>query len=131
MVTHDTVTEMMRQKLNIMHEFLSITQQELLLVDLEGLPPLLERKDGLIREIQLIDETLALHDPPSPEHEGLREELTGVVEAVLENERALEERLLEAQSKLREEMRDLEQETRLKRYLERAKTKGGTVNLKQ
>ena len=131
MGTHDTVAEMLRQKLIIMHEFLSITQQELLLVDLEELTPLLERKDVLIREIKLIDETLALHDPPPSEHAKLREELTGVVEAILENEAAMEERILEAQSRLRQEMRGLDQETRLKRYLERAKTKGGTVNLKQ
>ena len=130
MANEETVPELLRHKLSIMNEFLTITQQELLLVDLEKLPPLLERKDGLIREILLIDETLNLHQTFPPESDPLRDELARVVEAVLENERTLEERLMDEQSRLRQEMRDLDQETRLKQYLERAKTKGGTVNLK-
>ncbi len=130
MLKNDSVTELLRQKVMIMHEFLSITQQELLMVDLENLSPLLERKDGLINEIRLIDEALGLHDGDPPDSEPLRVELAELVEAVLENERALEGRLLEEQSRLREEIRGLDQESRLKQYLKKTKDKGGTVNLK-
>lgn len=127
---NNSMTELLRQKLLILNEFLSITQRELLLVELEELEPLLEKKNGLIKEIQLIDEALGLHDAYPPESEPLRIELAEVVEAVLDNESALEERLLDEQSRLRQEMRDLDQETQLKHYLKKAKSKGGTVNLK-
>jgi len=131
MLKNSSVTELLRQKVMIMNEFLSITQQELLLVDLESLSPLLEHKDGLISEIRLIDEALGFHDGDPPESEPLRIELAELVEAVLENERALEGRLLEEQSKLRGDIRSLDQESQLKQYLKKAKDKGGTVNLKR
>ena len=131
MLKNSSVTELLRQKVMIMNEFLSITQQELLLVDLESLSPLLKHKDGLISEIRLIDEALGLHDGDPPESEPLRIELEELVEAVLENERALEGRLLEEQSKLRGDIRSLDQESQLKQYLKKAKDKGGTVNLKR
>ncbi|MCH8075993.1 MAG: flagellar protein FliT [SAR324 cluster bacterium] len=130
MLKNDSVTELLRQKVIIMNEFLSITQQELLMVDLERLSPLLERKDGLISEIRLIDEALGLHDGDPPDSEPMRVELAELVEAVLENERALEERLLEEQSRLRQEIRGLDQESQLKQYLKKSTDKGGTVNLK-
>ena len=130
MLKNDSVTELLRQKVIIMNEFLSITQQELLMVDLESLSPLLERKDGLISEIRLIDEALGLHDGDPPDSEPMRVELAELVEAVLENERALEGRLLEDQSRLRQEIRSLDQESQLKQYLKKTKDKGGTVNLK-
>ena len=131
MLKNASVTELLRQKVMIMNEFLSITQQELLLVDLESLSPLLERKDGLINEIRLIDEALGLHDGHPPDSEPLRAELAELVEGVLENERALEGRLLEEQSRLRQEIRGLDQESQLKQYLKKTKDKGGTVNLKR
>ena len=130
MLKNDSVTELLRQKVIIMNEFLSITQQELLMVDLEKLSPLLERKDGLISEIRLIDEALGLHDGDPPDSEPMRVELAELVEAVLENERALEGRLLEEQSRLRQEIRGLDQESQLKQYLKKSTDKGGTVNLK-
>lgn len=130
MLKNTSVTELLRQKVMIMNDFLSITQQELLMVDLESLSPLLERKDGLINEIRLIDEALGLHDGDPPDSEPLRVELAELVEAVLENERALEGRLLEEQSQLRQEIRNLDQESQLKQYLKKTKDKGGTVNLK-
>lgn len=130
MLKNTSVTELLRQKVMIMNDFLSITQQELLMVDLEKLSPLLERKDGLINEIRLIDEALGLHDGDPPDSEPLRVELAELVEAVLENERALEGRLLEEQSQLRQEIRNLDQESQLKQYLKKTKDKGGTVNLK-
>ena len=120
-----------RQKIAIMQEFLEITQQELLLVDLDGLGTLLERKDHLIREIVLIDEALGFHTSEPPETEILQEELTGLVGAILENERTLERRMEKEYSQLRQELREFDQETQLKLYLERAQQKGGKVNLKK
>ena len=125
------VLTLLQQKLILLREVLSLTQQSLLLVDLEGLTPLLERKDGLIREIQLIDEALALHTSLPAEAEPLREEMAGVVQAVLENERTLEARIEQEYARLRRELRSFDQETQLKQYLERARPKGGTVNLKK
>ena len=130
MLKNASVTELLRQKVIIMNEFLSITQQELLMVDLEKLSPLLERKDGLISEIRLIDEAIGLHDGDPQDSEPLRVELAGLVEDVLENERALEGRLLGEQSRLWQEIRGLDQESQLKQYLKKTKHKGGTVNLK-
>lgn len=131
MVEQGAVGVLLEQKLALLREFLNLTQQSLLLVNLEGLTPLLERKDGLIREIQLIDEALALHEEAPPDAERFREDLAHVVQAVLENERTLEARINEGYSRLRRELRDFDQETRLKQYLERAKPKGGKVNLKK
>lgn len=131
MVEQGAVGTLLEQKLALLREFLHLTQQSLLLVDLEGLTPLLERKDGLIREIQLIDEALALHEEAPPDAERFREDLAHVVQAVLENERTLEARINEGYSRLRRELRDFDQETRLKQYLERAKPKGGKVDLKK
>jgi hypothetical protein len=128
--TH-AVLSLLEQKLSLLRAVLTISQQSLLLVDLEGLTPLLERKDGLIREIQLIDEALALHARMPPQLEALREEQAELVQAVLENERTLEVRIEQEHSRLRQELRDLDQETRLKQYLERARHKGGTVDLKK
>ena len=126
-----TVLTLLGQKLSLLRDVLDISQQALLLVDLEGLTPLLSRKDGLIREIGLIDEALNLHARLPGEAEPLREELVEVVQAVLENERTLEARIEQEHSRLRRELRDFDQETRLKQYLERARPKGGTVNLKK
>lgn len=126
-----TVLALMEQKLSLLREVLELTQQSLLLVDLEGLSPLLERKDGLIRELQLVDEALALHDSDQAQAEPLREEMVSVVQAVLENERTLEARIAKEQIKVRRELRDFDQETRLKQYLEHDRTKGGKVNLKK
>jgi len=131
MVEQQTILTLLQQKLSIMSEVLSLTREELLLVDLEHLTPLLERKNGLIREIDLVDNALALHERMPPEARILTDELTEVVEAILENERTLEARLNEEHSRLRQELRDLDQETRLRQYLERSKPKGGTVNLKK
>ena len=126
-----TVLTLLGQKLSLLRDVLSLTQQALLLVDLEGLTPLLERKDGLIRELQLIDETLGLHERMPAQARLLDEERISLVQAVLENERTLEARIEQEHSRLRRELRDFDQETRLKQYLERARPKGGTVNLKK
>ncbi len=131
MTEMQTVLTLLQQKAALLRDVLELTRQSLLLVDLEGLTPLLARKDGLIREVQLIDETLALHDTLPPEAEPLREELVEVVQSILENERTLELRMEQEHARLRAELRDLDQETRLRQYLERAKTKGGTVDLKK
>ncbi len=125
------VLTLLRQKLSLLSDVLDISQQALLLVDLEALTPLLSRKDGLIREIGLIDAALNLHAKLPGEAEPLREEMREVVQAVLENERTLEARIEQEHSRLRRELRDFDQETRLKQYLERAHPKGGTVNLKK
>jgi anthranilate phosphoribosyltransferase len=125
------VRALLEQKLGALRAVLVLSQQSLLLVDLEGLTPLLEQKNGLIRQVRLIDEALALHDDLPAQTAPLRQELAEVVQSVLENERTLEARIAREQSQLRRELRDFDQETRLKQYLERTRPKGGTVNLKK
>lgn len=119
-----------QEKLAVLREVLGVTQQALLLVDLDALDPLLQRKNSLIREIQLIDEALALQEPLTLE-EALREEMTAVVQAVLENESTLETRIHHEQARLRRELREIDRETRLKQYLERSPHTGSTLNLKK
>lgn len=118
------------EKLAVLREVLGVTQQALLLVDLDALDPLLQRKNSLIREIQLIDEALAPHQPLALDAP-LDEEMTSVVQAVLENESTLELRIRQEQIRLRRELREIDRETRLKQYLERSRATGGTVNLKK
>lgn len=125
------VIAMLHQKLEVLRDVLGVTQQCLLLVDLDGLSPLLERKNALIREVRLIDEALGLHDAQPLEAEVLRTELMEVVQSVLENERTLEARIQKEHSRLRGELRAFDQETQLRQYLERAQPKGGKVNLKK
>ena len=125
------VTALLHQKLGVLRDVLNVTQQCLLLVDLDGLTPLLERKNALIGEVRLIDEALGLHDTQPLEAEALRAELLEVVQSVLENERTLEARIHKEASRLRAELRDFDQETQLRQYLERARPKGGKVNLKK
>lgn len=130
MSDHEAAYALAQEKLAVLREVLGVTQQALLLVDLDALDPLLQRKNSLIREIQLIDEALEQH-PPDSLDEALREEMASVVEAVLENENTLETRLLHEQIVLRRELREIDRETRLKHYLERSRPTGGTVNLKK
>jgi hypothetical protein len=120
-------TALWERKLALLREILGVTQQELLLVDLDGLSALLARKEALIQEIKRIDEGLE----PVSARPGVQDEMAAVVEAVLENERTLERRLAEEQGLLRSELRDFDRQTRLKRYLERSRTRSGTVNLRK
>ena len=122
---------LIEQKLAVLRDVLALTRDCLLLVELDGLTALLERKDRLLNEVRLIDEALALHESIPPAAEALRAQMIEVVQSVLENERTLEARIEREYAELRREMRDFEQETQLKQYLERARPKGGTVNLKK
>lgn len=90
-----------------MQDVLDVTRQELLLVDLEGLTPLLEQKNTLIGELQRIDGALAAlgdrSQPPPTEAARLRSELDRLITAVLENERTLEVRIEQEHQQLRQE----------------------------
>ncbi|HKI99376.1 MAG TPA: hypothetical protein VKB51_12965 [bacterium] len=131
MIETQTVLTLLEQKLSLLRDMLSVTQRSLLLVDLDGLTPLLRRKDELIGEIRLLDEALDLHPALPVEVDPVVEEMREVVQSVLENERTLELRIEQEQARLRQELRDFDQETRLKQYLERTRPKGGAVNLKK
>jgi len=118
-----------KRKLDIMRKILALTEQELLLVNLEQLTPLLERKDQWIAEIEGIDGQLSTMKPEK--NPAVESEIQGVVESILENERTLEARMEKEQEQLRQEMRELDQETRLRRYLDHARPKGGTLNVRK
>lgn len=122
---------LLEEKLALMRKVFETTQQELLLVEMDGLTPLLEHKDRLIEKISAIDVQLGeagrqgLIDAPQ-----LRE-ITQVVEAILENQNALEARMSEEHSRLRQELRNLDRESRLKEYLERQKKTASKIDLKK
>lgn len=122
---------LLEEKLALMRKVFETTQQELLLVEMDGLTPLLEHKDRLIEKISAIDVQLGeagrqgIVDAPQ-----LRE-ITQVVEAILENQNALEARMSEEHSRLRQELRNLDRESRLKEYLERQKKTASKIDLKK
>jgi glutathione S-transferase len=124
------VAALLERKLGLIREVFATTQQELLLVNLAGLTPLLERKQELIGEVARIDEALAEQGAP-PQETPQQEEIAEVVRAILENERTLEARINEERSQLREEMRELDRQTRLREYLERQKQTESRIDIKK
>lgn len=127
------VLRLLEEKLNLMNEVFTATQEELLLVDLDKLTPLLERKERLFGKISAIDGQL---EAEAAEPQLLAEapqirEIAEVVEAILENESTLETRMREEQVRLRAELREFDQQTRLKQYLERRKRKESRIDLKK
>lgn len=123
--------KLLEDKLALINQVFETTQQELLLVDMEGLTPLLERKDRLIEKISAIDEQLGAVDRQGLVDAPQVREITELVEAILDNQRALEARMNEEYSQLREELRDLDRESRLKQYLERQKRVESKIDLKK
>ena len=126
---------LLARKLELMKEVFEASQQELLLVDLELLSPILERKEALFAEIVRIDGELA--QPArrgrrqNPGETSLEQELAEVVSAILENEKTLEARIQEEQSRLREELRNFGRQTRVRHYLDRLTPPGGRINVKK
>lgn len=121
------------RKVALIKKFLAATRDELLLVDLEGLTPLLEQKAALILEIGKIDQNLAELGAPgaAAANEASQKELAQVVAAILENEQAMEARMDEERTRLRRELREFDRQTTLRRYLEGVPAAVGTVDLKK
>ena len=122
---------LLARKLELMKEVFEATQQELLLVDLELLSPILERKEALIAEIGRIDGELAQTERQGGRQSSLEQDLAEIVSAILENEKTLETRIQEEQSRLREELRDVGRQTRLRQYLDRLSSPGGRINVRK
>ncbi len=121
-------------KLALLRDVLARTQEQLLLVSMDELSPLLERKEALIEEMGQVDRELEALGPEaiSPaEAEARRGELTRLVDAILENERTMEGRMQEERSRLRGELQALERQNRVKQYLESARPQGRTVDIKR
>ena len=125
---------LIRRKLELLKQMLSLTQQQLLLVNLDDLGSLLDRKEKLIEEIQRVDHTLAGMGS-NPLAEGTagvsREEFARVIDAMLANERTMEERIQQEQARLRGELQALERQSRVKQYLEGTRPQGRTVDIKR
>ena len=122
---------LLARKLELMKEVFEASQQELLLVDLELLSPILERKEALIAEIGRIDGDLAQTERQGGRQSSLEQDLAEIVSAILENEKTLETRIQEEQSRLREELRDVGRQTRLRQYLDRLSSPGGRINVRK
>jgi hypothetical protein len=121
-----------RRKTELLRRILELTHQEVLLVDLDGLAGLLAEKEGLIESLRRIDEALAgaaTADDPASTAE--REEQARLLGIVLENEAAVENRIASERERLRSELKELERETRLRKYLERPSTRRVKVDLKR
>ena len=58
-------------------------------------------------------------------------QVTALVKDILENEKALEDRIAREHQRLSQELRVLGRETRMKSYLEQRAVKGKRVNLKK
>lgn len=122
------------RKLELLKQMLSVTQQQLLLVNLDELAPLLERKESLIEEIKRIDEAMqGLGRNPLAERSARskRNEFARVIDAILTNERTMEARMQEEQARLRGELQALERQSRVKQYLEGARPQGRKVDIKR
>ncbi|MDH4248757.1 MAG: hypothetical protein OEW39_13180 [Deltaproteobacteria bacterium] len=128
-MTQNSAAAVLKRKLDIMRKIHALTEQELLLVNLEQLSPLLERKDEWIAEIQALDVELAKLNTGNTA--ALEAEIVNVVGSILENERTLEARIEKEHNQLRQELRALDKESRLRRYLEHNRPKGGTLNVRK
>lgn len=119
------------RKTELLRRICRVTQQEVLLVDLDGLAGLLAEKEGLIESLRRVDQELAgpLADHPAAAAE--REEQSRLLGIALENEAAVEARMAEQRERLRGELRELERETRLRKYLERPGARRVKVDLKR
>jgi hypothetical protein len=122
------------RKLELLKQMLSVTQQQLLLVNLEELAPLLARKEALIEEIKRVDQALE-ELGRNPLAEGAarakRNEFARVIDAILTNERTMEARMQDEQARLRGELQALERQSRVKQYLEGARPQGRKVDIKR
>lgn len=125
---------LVERKLALLRDVLARSQEQLLLVSMDELSPLLERKEALIEEMGQVDRELVALGPEAnsaAEAESRRSELTRLVDAILENERTMEGRMQEERSRLRGELQALERQSRVKQYLESARPQGRTVDIKR
>lgn len=125
---------LVERKLALLRDVLARSQEQLLLVSMDELAPLLERKEALIEEMGQVDRELVALGPEAisaAEAESPRSELTRLVDAILENERTMEGRMQEERSRLRGELQALERQSRVKQYLESARPQGRTVDIKR
>jgi len=125
---------LLNQKTALIKDILAATEEQLLLVDLEGLGPILSRKEALMEQIRVLDEKLAGMAETSGqawEAEPRHREIAELIEGILENERTLEARLTQEVSNVKKEIGELDQQTRFKRYLDRQRPKSRGINLKK
>lgn len=127
------VQELEARKTQLLRSVLELSQQEALLVDLGGLEGLLEEKERLIGSLRRVDDLLASHGEAGSAAERAREqeEQGRLLAGILENERAVEQRMDRERRQLRTELRELERETRLRQYLERPGARRRKIDLKQ
>jgi hypothetical protein len=118
------------RKTGLLRQVLDLTQQEVLLLDLDGLESLLEEKERLIDALRQVDEQLSgmqVEKIDSAE----REEQARLLAIVLENEALVAERVDSERRQLRGELRELEQSTRIRKYLEKPAIRRAKVDLRR
>jgi hypothetical protein len=125
--------EWMARKVALLRELFALSQRGLLLPELDALDGLLARKGELLTEIDTVDRSLAPELAKVSQEEAGRwqGEVVRLVEAILENEQAMQARIGREQSQLRKELVTFDQEQRLRRYLEGSRNKGRNVNVKK
>jgi hypothetical protein len=125
---------LLERKLELLKQMLSVTHQQLLLVNFDELGPLLARKESLIEDIKRLDGQLdALGTDPLADQsaQARRGEFARVVDAILTNERTMEGRIEEEQARLRGELQALERQSRVKQYLEGTRPQGRKLDIKR
>ena len=125
---------LLNEKLAALEKILEVTRKELLLVDLDKLTPLLEQKDQMLARITRLDEQIAatgLNQGKAWEGMPQHEQMGILIQAILENDAVLEERMKAEFSQLRSELREFNKEKRLKKYLEDHKPRKTRVDLKR
>jgi hypothetical protein len=122
------------RKTLLLRRVLELSQQAVLLVDWEGLAPLLDEKERVIADLRRVDEELAAATADAgadPAGAAERDEQARLLAIVLENEATVEVRMDSERERLRVELRELERETRLRGYLERPAARRMKVDLKR
>lgn len=123
---------LLERKIALLSKVLDVTRHELLLVELDGLAPLIARKDALIAELTEVDRALeALGDVAMERQQAspFGAELTRLVEAILDNEQTMESRIGAERDRLRGQLRDLDHQAQVRGYLERQRPRAGKVDL--
>ncbi|MDH5751608.1 MAG: hypothetical protein OEZ59_04255 [Deltaproteobacteria bacterium] len=130
-MTEKNARDLLKNKLELLQQVHSLTEQELLLVNLETLTPLLEKKDTLIEKIKSVDGELAKLEFSGKQALELQRQVEETVKTLLENERALEARIESEHKRLRKELMQFEKQTRLRSYLDKEPRRGGRLNVRK
>ena len=106
-------------KLHLLQQLHHITQQELLLSDVNQLPRLAAQKEALFERLRATDRRLALRPPPSAHQQHAKPVLQQLVQAIVTNNAKIEQTILAERRQLLKEMQILVSHHKLQTHLQR------------